>query len=110
MNAQVQPLTEVAKSAVKPRQTYLKGLIGSRRKISTQEGARFLTLIKLPAETEYDAPSVVEVESTESLGQTGTEFSGFFKLRGYGRSFDTKDENGDKVKVFTATNILSYVG
>lgn len=105
-----QPVDLPTRPSLKPGQVMLAGKVGARRKISTQDGPRFLTLLKLPAPDQYSSPSTVEVESVESLGQQDDEFRGVFAVRGFPRNFDTKDENGEKRKVYTATNVLTYVG
>lgn len=88
----------------------LAGRIASRRRIQTQAGPVYLTVVKLPAVDEYTAPQTVELRSAEPLGEVGSTWRGKVQIGGYPRSYQVDDElTGRKVTVQTATVTLTVL-
>jgi hypothetical protein len=88
----------------------LTGRIASRRRVNTQNGALFLTVIKLPAADEFSNPQTVELRSESPLGEVGDTWRGKVQVGGYGRSYAVDDEvTGRKVTVQTANVTLTVL-
>lgn len=88
----------------------LQGRIVGARRLSTQNGTLWLTLLKLPAPDEYTAPATVEVRSGSKLGELRTDWQGRVRIGGYGRSFEQKDrETGEVSTVQTAEVRLTVI-
>jgi hypothetical protein len=86
----------------------LKGRITKQRRIKTQSGTLFFTLVKLPSPDEYTSPQTVELRSSARLGQDGDDWQGRVRIGGYGRSYSVVDpETGEKVPVATADITLT---
>ena len=91
-------------------EAFLSGLIASRRKITTTNGALWLTLLKLPAQDEYSHPSTVEIRSRSPIGNLDDKWSGVVKLSGFPRSYNSTDqETGEVSNVKTAQNIFDVI-
>ena len=56
-----------------------------------KSGRLFLTVIALPAPDEFTSPAILELRSTEPLGEPGESFRGKVRLGGYPNSFAGKD-------------------
>jgi len=88
----------------------LAGRIVTRRRITTSEGAIFLTVLKLPAVDEYSSPATVELRSAAELGAPGESWCGRVQVGGFARSYDVDNEvTGRKDRVQTANNTLRVV-
>lgn len=100
-----------ASAGVQQAQAIVNGkIISKSRAISTQQGRKFLTVLALPAEDEFSAPSVIELRSDESLGLVGEVFRGRVRIGGYRRSFDQTDPHtGDKHRVQSAQVVLDVI-
>lgn len=83
------------------------GRIEAATRKASAGGAFWLTVMKLPAADRFDSPATVEVASGERIGAVGEEVSIEVRIGGYGRSYDSKNEPG--VKVRTADNRLTFV-
>lgn len=110
MSAVQQLSPEAGKAAPALGQCLLSGRIASRRRVSTQNGVLFLTVIKLPAPDEFSNPQTVELRSEGPLGEPGETWRGKVQVGGYGRSYAVDDEvTGRKVTVQTANVTLTVV-
>lgn len=89
----------------------LRGRIAAKsRAISTKDGRRFVTVVKLPSPDEFTSPQTVEVRSMAALGDAGEVVSLKVQIGGYGRSYQVEDPStGDKRSVQTADNSLTVV-
>lgn len=88
----------------------LRGRIAARRSISTRDGRRFLTVVKLPAPDEFTSPQTVEILSSAQLGEVGDTFAGKVQIGGFGRSYQAQDpETGDKRTIQTADVRLTAI-
>ena len=107
--------SEVVKSLPQSRQLktgecFLSGRIASRRKVASQEGSLFFTIVKLPAVDAYSHPGTVELQSSAAIGASGDEWSGVVRVTGVANSYDTKpDEHGEVKRVLSARNRLVVV-
>lgn len=81
---------------------------GSTRR-RTSDGTSYRTRVQLPAPDQFSSPQLVEVRSSENIGQPETDVRIVVKVGGYPRSYQTQDELGDKVTVRTAENVLTFV-
>ena len=71
---------------------YITGQIRFKSKaITTKSGRLFLTVIALPAPDEFTSPAILELRSTEPLGEPGESFRGKVRHGGYPNSFAGKD-------------------
>lgn len=103
------PAVKPTNSTPSLRLVRLAGRIESARSKSSARGKLFFTLLKLPAEDAYSSPATVEVISSERLGGSGEEVSIIVRVGGYSRSYDAKDDDGQRSTVRTADNTLSFV-
>lgn len=88
----------------------LKGRISKVRRIKTNQGPLFLTIVRLPAPDEYTSPQTVELRSVNRLGGEGEDWQGRVRIGGFGRSYSVTDaETGEKVTVATADVNLTVV-
>lgn len=89
----------------------LVGRIENVKRISTAKGLMFAHLVKLRAADEYSSPATVRVMSENRCGEPGTAFDQLVQVGGYGRTYQTTDEEtGRKVNVPTADNTLTVIG
>lgn len=89
----------------------LVGRIENVKRISTARGPMFANLVKLRAADEFSSPATVRVMSAERCGEPGQTFDQVVQVGGYGRSYQTTDEEtGRKVNVPTADNTLTVIG
>lgn len=103
-----------AKHQVGINQGYMKGRIANVRKIKTQQGTLFLTLLKLAAKSEYDHPSTIEIRSYEPIGNREEDFEGYIDMGGVPNNYETKsvdEQTGyeTKVRVQSARNEYSVI-
>ncbi len=85
---------------------FLSGQIAVKSKaITTQAGRRFLTVVVLPAPDSYTSPGLVELRSTEPLGEAGETFRGKVQVSGYRNNYKTAA--GDTIQ--SARNTLDVV-
>lgn len=98
----VKPLPAVPK--LQHAQAYLRGRIFSRRKISTQDGPLWLTVIRTPARDQFSHPSTIEVRSKSPIGGRDDDWEGVVEISGFPRSYNTKpdEETGEIGRVHTA--------
>ncbi len=88
----------------------LSGRISARRKIKTNDGSFWLTVLKLPAADAFSHPATVELRSHDALGNVGDDWRGTVRLNGYPRTYDSKpDSDGVITKIQTAQNNLEVV-
>jgi hypothetical protein len=87
-------------------QCLVRGRVIGRRRIATQNGPRFLTLITMAAQDEFSTPATVEVRSVDQLGDIGETVSVKCRLGGFRRSYEATSEDGTKRTVQTATLTL----
>lgn len=88
----------------------LTGRIEQVRAITTTEGRVFMHLVRLPAADAYSSPATVNIKAREKMGSEGDDFSADCQVGGYGRSYQTQDEEtGRKLTVRTADNTLTVV-
>lgn len=94
-----------------PAQSFLSGLIAGRRRVNSQNGSLWLTVIKLPAANEFSHPATVEVRSHNPLGEINDKWSGVVSVTGFPRSYNTKpdQETGEIKSVKTAQVALDVV-
>lgn len=92
-------------------QAYLIGLISNRRRIQTQSGSLWLTVVKLPSADEFSMPGTVVIRSQSSIGDVGDKWSGVVRITGYARSFNSKadPETGEIKAIKSAENVLDLV-
>src|SRR5690349_49729 len=92
-------------------QAYIRGRIFHRRRISTQEGQIWLTVLRMPARDEFSHPITVEVRSRGTLGQKDEDWSGVVEIAGFPRAFDSKPDphTGEVTRVHTAQLQLNVV-
>lgn len=91
------PATKTA-ATLKPGQVFFKGRI-----VGVQKRGQFTyTLCRLPAEDEFSNPSTVEIQSKTRFGSAGEDFTAHCKVAGYGRSYERKNDDGEKETVHTA--------
>jgi hypothetical protein len=100
-----------AKSAVKAPalnmgEVWFKGRCTQVRKA----GAKFLTLVVLPALDEYSSPSTVEVLSDTRFAAVGDDVSITCRASGFRRQYQQTDqETGEKRTVTTADNKFFFI-
>jgi len=88
----------------------LTGRIEQVRVIQTTEGRAFMHLVRLPAADAYSSPATVNIKAREKMGGEGDEFNAEVQIGGYGRSYQTQDEEtGRKATVRTADNTLTVI-
>jgi hypothetical protein len=108
-----EPATNVSTltAKLKPAQCYIAGLIAARRRLQTQSGVIWLTVIKLPAQDEFSHPGTVEVRSHNPIGDVNDKWSGVVAVSGFPRSYNTKPdpETGEVKSVKTAQVQLDVV-
>ncbi len=94
-----------------PAQSFLSGLIAARRRVNSQNGALWLTVVKLPASDEFSHPATVEVRSHNPLGEINDKWSGVVSVTGYPRSYNTKPdpETGEIKSVKSAQVSLDVI-
>lgn len=112
MNDSVTKPETVKKHQLGVNEAMLAGQIQSVRKINTQEGPRYLTLLRLPAANEYLYPATVEVSSDEPIGQKGDNVTQHVRTGGTPNSYETTqvDRNtGDQIKQTVRTARNQYV-
>lgn len=83
-------------------QAVIQGKILSKRKIDTQQGLLYLTLLRLPAPDEYTSPATIELRSRDPLGDVGENYQCRVQLGGVQNNYETKTvdkETGDEKKV-----------
>lgn len=87
------------------------GRIEDVRRTNGREGTTFVHLVKLPAPDEFSSPATVAIRGSERAGQHGDRFDQLCQVGGYGRTYQTTDEEtGRKVTVRTADNSLTICG
>jgi hypothetical protein len=89
------PMADVAPinpPSLKPGQAVLRGRVDSIRR---HEGRVYTRLI-LPAPDQYSSPSLVEIESTETLGERDQDVSVVVRVGGYRNDFRNKE--GDTIR------------
>lgn len=84
---------------------FFKGRITGVRKA----GQLFLTLCKLPAPDEYSTPSTVEIASKQRIGSVGDDFKAMCQVAGYSRSYERKNDDGDKETIHTADHRFNLI-
>ena len=108
-----EPQTNVSPiaSKIRPLQSYVSGMIVSRRRISGQSGTMWLTVLKTPSEDSFSHPETVEVRSHAPLGDVNEIWSGLTKIGGYPRNYNTKPdpETGEIKAVKSAQLHLTVV-
>lgn len=91
-------------------QGFITGRIFSRRRINTQQGHLYLTVLKLPAPDQYSHPATVELRSTFQLGDVDSDWSGPVQLGGMPNSYDQQDkETGDRTRIISARNEYTVI-
>lgn len=101
----VKPLQQPKTYTLPAGQAFLAGRISSRRKMNTQDGSMFLTVVKLPAPDSFSSPATVELQSRSPIGAAGEDWSGFVMLSGFSNNFDSKpDQDGEVHKILSARN------
>lgn len=89
----------------------LAGRVESIRRVSGTNGVSFVHLVKLPAADEFSSPATVRVNAEQRCGEVGQPFDQLCQVGGYGRSYQTTDEEtGHKRTERTADNTLTVVG
>ena len=108
MSADVNTLSAVKPPvSVPPLVAWLSGRITAKsRRITTQQGVRFLTVVALPAPDEFTSPGMVELRSEEALGDFGDTVRCKVQIGGYRRNYNNK-ETGAVVQ--SATNSLDVL-
>lgn len=71
----------------------IQGQIQQVRKINTQEGVMFLTLVRLPAPNEYEYPSTIELQSAEPIGEKGDNITQHIRCSGVASQYEQKKIN-----------------
>jgi len=103
------PDPKAAPKGVQP--VRLVGRIEDVRRSSGVNGPSFLHLVKLPAADEFSSPSTVLIRGEQRYGEPGGQFDQLVQIGGYGRTYQTTDEEtGRKHSVKTADNTLTVVG
>lgn len=98
------------KASIQPGQAYITGRIAGMRKINTQTGALWLTVLKLAAPDAYSHPSTIELRSTVRLGQNEEDWAGVVRVSGMPNNYQVTDkETGERVAVRSARNELVVV-
>lgn len=84
-------------------QSSIKGRVANVRRIQTQTGGLYLTLITVPSPDEYSSPSSLEVQSTKKLAEKGEDITVNVHISGY-RALQklTDKETGEQTSVPTA--------
>lgn len=98
MNAAVQQLPQAAAGTIKPGEVALVGRIAGKRRIPTQAGHLWLTLVKLPAPDEFTSPQTVEIRSTDSLGDIGQDIKVKARVGGFPRAYNVTDKDTGEVR------------
>lgn len=99
-----------APRALRFAEVFISGRLVGRRRITTQNGTLFLSLVAMPAPDPYSHPETVEVQSSASLGNKDDDVKLICRLGGSRRSFKMVDqETGEQVSVATADNRLRVV-
>jgi hypothetical protein len=75
---------------LKHNQAVITGKIISVRKIKTQEGLLYLSLLRLPAMSEYEHPATIEIRSYEPVGEIDETIIQLVKLGGLPNNYETK--------------------
>lgn len=91
------PATKPAPT-LKPGQVFFKGRVAAVQK----RGQFTYTLCKLPAEDEFSNPSTIEIQSKARFASVGDDFTAHCKVAGYGRTYERKNDDGEKETVHTA--------
>jgi hypothetical protein len=108
--SQVAPATPTTAAKQSTLVALIRGRISARRRITTKDGALFITIVRLPAPDEYTSPQTVELRSRQAVGAPGEDWEGHVRIGGFARSYQAADpETGDKRTVATADNTLSVV-
>lgn len=107
--AEVQPITSQKQLPI--GQSHLRGRIASSRRLNTNDGPLFLTVVKLPAPDQFSHPATIELRSRNKLGDNDTEWDGVVGISGFPRAYNTKPdpETGEVRQVRTADNQLFVV-
>ena len=94
--AQLQPQQKLSFN-----QALIQGKIAGKRKIKTQEGTLFLTLLRLASADSYSHPSTVELRSYDPLGEIDEAITVRVRLGGMPNNYESKstDEDGNEKKV-----------
>ncbi|HEY3300356.1 MAG TPA: hypothetical protein VGJ90_06215 [Methylophilaceae bacterium] len=103
MSTNANEVSQLSKLKTPNNQGYISGRIISQRKIKTQQGNLFLTVLRLPSPSEYDHPATVELRSSESLGLAGDDWQGHVRLHGMSNVYDTKSTDTETGEVSTST-------
>ncbi len=110
MSVPAEKVQNINPNALKLAESMIRGKITNQRKIKTQAGPLYLTLVILPAADEFTSPSTVEVRSSEKLGDVQDTVSLKVKLSGFRRQYKYTDkESGEIQNVTTADMSLSVV-
>jgi hypothetical protein len=85
-------------------QSFLKGRISNKRRMSSADGVYWLTVLKLPARDSFSHPGTVEVMSRSALGDVGSDWEGIVEVTGYPRSYNSKPdpETGEIRRIVSA--------
>lgn len=95
-------VTNLAPRAAAPMEVIVKGKIDAVRRHESKRYTRILT----PAPDAYSRPSVVEVRSTQQLGQKGDEITVTAKLGGYTRKpFKITDKDTGEISTVTPVDM-----
>lgn len=86
-------------------EVHLTGRITFRRKVKTQEGSIWLSILKLPAIDQFSHPDTVEVRSREALGEIGADWSGRVRVGGFPRSYDSKPDADGVIHVVKTAQV-----
>lgn len=106
--AQVTQMPAAAK--IKLNQGFMSGRITTQRRINTQTGPLYLTVLKQPAADEFSHPATVEIRSSFKLGENGDDWKGLVNMRGMPNSYDSTDkETGEKRRIISARNEFEAV-
>ena len=87
--------------------TFISGKVRSLRRYKTQAGTVHCAVVVMPAEDEYSAPSVVEVEASQVVGEVGETVRLKCQVSGRSRAYTAK-ETGEMVR--TAELRLRVIG
>lgn len=107
----VKPLAQQSKTySLAVAQAFLNGRIDARRKVLTKDGSLIFTTLKLPAVDAFTSPETVEVQSRESIGSPGDDWSGYVRIGGFPNNYDSKpDKDGEIKKIRAARNHLVVI-
>lgn len=99
-----------APRALRPAEVFIAGRLVGRRRLTTQNGTLFLSLVAMPAPDPYSHPETVELRSSASLGDKDDDVKLICRVGGSRRTFKTTDpDTGEQIVVVTADNRFTVV-